>query len=113
MSCLGIAYSERLLTLILFIITFGLGYGAIWSMYAASASDFFSKESAGTIVGLWVLYFGIGSILSPIIAGWIGDITGTLSCSFILAMAAAVIALFLLALVWRSSSSFPGRNHLL
>jgi len=44
-GCLGIAYSERLLTLILFIITFGLGYGAIWSMYAASASDFFSKES--------------------------------------------------------------------
>lgn len=113
MGCLGIAYSERLLTLILSTVTFGFGYGAIWSMYAASASDYFSKESAGTIVGLWVLYFGIGSILSPIIAGWIGDITGTLSYSFILAMAAAVIALFFLALVWRASSSFPGRNHLL
>ena len=103
-GCLGIAYSERLLTLILFIITFGLGYGAIWSMYAASASDFFSKESAGTIVGLWVLYFGIGSIFSPIIAGWIGDITGTLSCSFILTMVGALIALFLLMPMLKISS---------
>lgn len=103
-GCLGIAYSERLVTLILFIITFGLGYGAIWSMYAASASDFFSKESAGTIVGLWILYFGIGSIFSPIIAGWIGDITGTLSCSFILAMVGALIALFLLMPMLKISS---------
>ena len=106
-GCLGMAYSKRLITLILSTITFGLGYGAVWSMYAASASDFFSKESAGTIVGLWVLYFGIGSVLSPIIAGWIGDITGTLAFSFMVAMAAAAVALVLLALVWRASSGLP------
>jgi len=97
---LGMAYNQGFLILILFTAIFGLGYGAIWSLYAASASDYFSKESAGSIVGLWTLYLGVGSIISPIIAGWIADTTGTLAWSFVLAMAAAVIALLLLLLVW-------------
>lgn len=97
---LGMAYNQGFLILILFTAIFGLGYGAIWSLYAASASDYFSKESAGSIVGLWTLYLGVGSIISPIIAGWIADTTGTLAWSFILAMAAAVIALLLLLPVW-------------
>jgi len=100
---LGMAYSRGwMLTLVTAI--FGLGYGTAWSMYAASASDYFSKELAGSIVGLWTVYLGIGSILAPVIAGWIADTTGTLAWSFILAMAAAVISLFLLLPVWRASS---------
>lgn len=105
---LGMAYG-RGMTLILFTAIFSLGYGAVWSMYAAAASDYFSKESAGSTVGLWTLYLGIGSILSPIIAGWIADTTGTLAWSFILASAGSVISLFLLVPVWKSSSgSLPG-----
>ena len=100
---LGMAYSRGwMLTLVTAI--FGLGYGTVWSMYAASASDYFSKELAGSVVGLWTFYLGIGSILAPVIAGWIADITGSLVWSFILAMAAAVISLFLLLTVWRASS---------
>ncbi len=100
---LGMAYSRGwMLTLVTAI--FGLGYGTVWSMYAASASDYFSKELAGSIVGLWTFYLGIGSILAPVIAGWIADTTGTLAWSFILAMAAAVISLFLLLPVWKASS---------
>jgi MFS family permease len=100
-GCLGIGYNQGFLTLILFTVIFGFGYGAVWSIYAASASDFFSKDSAGSIIGLWILYLGIGFIASPIIAGWIGDMTGTLTWSFILAASSALISLFLLVLVWK------------
>jgi len=107
---LGMAYS-RGVTLTLFTFIFSLGYGALWAMYAASASDYFSKESAGSIVGLWTLYLGIGSILSPIIAGWVADTTGTLAWSFVLAAGGAVISLFLLIPVWRTSPvSLPGNR---
>ena len=107
---LGMAYGQGMI-LTLFTAIFSLGYGAVWSMYAASASDYFSKESAGSIVGLWTLYLGIGSILSPIIAGWIADTTGTLAWSFVLATAGSVISLFLLVPVWRASSgSLPGNQ---
>jgi len=101
---LGMAYNQGFLALTLCTAIFGVGYGTVWSMYAASASDYFSKESTGSIVGLWTLYLGIGSIVSPIIAGWIADTTGTLAWSFLLAMAGAVISLFLLLPVWRTSS---------
>lgn len=99
---LGMAYS-RGSTLILVTAIFGLGYGAVWSMYAASASDYFSRENAGSIVGLWTVYLGIGSMLAPIIAGWIADTTNTLAWSFVLAMAGAVISLILLLLLRRKA----------
>jgi MFS family permease len=105
-GCLGMAYGQGG-TLTVFTAIFGIGYGAVWSMYAASASDYFSRESAGSIVGLWTLYLGIGSTLSPIIAGWIADTTGTLAWSFVLAAAGAVISFFLLVPLWRAS---PGRS---
>ncbi|MFC1942835.1 nitrate/nitrite transporter, partial [Chloroflexota bacterium] len=94
------AYSHGI-TLTIFTAIFGLGYGALWSMYAASASDYFSKGAAGSIVGLWTFYLGVGLVISPIIAGWIGDTTGTLSGSFLMAAAGAVVSFLLLVPVWR------------
>ncbi|OGO31962.1 MAG: hypothetical protein A2Z29_06185 [Chloroflexi bacterium RBG_16_56_11] len=99
-GALGMAFS-RGFTLVLFITVFGVGYGAVWSMYAASASDYFSRESAGSIVGLWTLYLGIGSAVSPVIAGWLADATGTLAWSFVLAAAGAAVSFLLLISLWR------------
>jgi OFA family oxalate/formate antiporter-like MFS transporter len=89
--------------LIIYTVVFSLGYGAAWSMYAASASDYFSKQASGSIVGLWTVYLGIGSVISPVIAGWIADTTGTLSWSFMLAAAGGMVSLLLLAPMWRTS----------
>lgn len=107
---LGMAYGQGI-RLVVFTAIFSLGYGTVWSMYAASASDYFFRESSGSIVGLWTVYLGIGSIFSPIIAGWIADTTGTLGWSFILAAAGALLSLFLLAPMWRASpASLPQRQ---
>jgi MFS family permease len=106
----GMAYS-RGITLTAFTAIFSLGYGALWAMYAASASDYFSKESAGSIVGLWTVYLGIGSIISPIIAGWLADTTGTLAWSFVMAAAGGTISLLLLIPVWRATPSSSPRGQ--
>jgi MFS family permease len=74
-------------------------------MYAAIASDYFSKEVAGGIIGLWTLLLGVGSLISPIIAGWLADTTGTLVWSFFLAMTGGVLSLILLIIAWRKSAS--------
>ncbi|HJX12062.1 MAG TPA: MFS transporter [Dehalococcoidales bacterium] len=106
---LGIAYARGIM-LIAFTAVFSLGYGAVWSMYAAAASDYFSKEYAGSIVGLWTVYLGIGSLVAPTLAGWIADTTGTLSWSFMMGAAGGVVSLLLLIPVWRSpSGGLPGR----
>jgi len=82
-------------------VVFSLGYGVVWAMYAAAASDYFSKESAGTTVGLWTMFLGIGSIVSPIVSGWIADSSGNLAWSFALASGAAVLSFLLLMPVMR------------
>ncbi len=82
-GCLGIAFSHGWMLFPLTCI-FGIGYGACWSMYAACAADFFSKQSSGAIIGLWTVYLGIGLTISPVVAGWTADITGTLHWAFII-----------------------------
>jgi MFS family permease len=95
LGCLGIAFS-RGWTLLVIVFVFGVGYGACWSMYAACASDFFSKQSAGGIIGLWTFYLGIGSFSAPIIAGWAADSSGTLMWAFIIAALGGIGSLLLL-----------------
>ena len=98
MGNLGIVYFPKLLAINLSMAIFGFGHGAVWPLYALCAPDYFSKSQAGLIVGLWTLFLGIGFILSPIISGWIADVTGTFVWSFALAIVTAMISNFLLLL---------------
>ena len=93
---LGLVYAHELTWLILFTTVFGVGYGTIWPVYAASARDLFSKEYAGSIVGMWTIFHGLGSVLAPVLAGWTIDATGTYYWAFILAVASSVISMLLL-----------------
>jgi len=104
---LGIAYSKGLFQLILFLVVFGFGYGAIWAVYAAAASDFFSEKTAGSVVGLWTVLLGVGSIISPVITGWTIDRTESYASAFFLALAGAVLSLLLLLPI---SKATPGRQ---
>ena len=100
LGCLGMAYGN-IVTLFIAAFIFSLGYGAVWAMYAAAASDYFTKESSGTIIGLWTLFLGVGSVLSPIISGWLADTTGTLTWSFGLGAAGGLMSIVLLIPLWR------------
>lgn len=106
MGALGMAYFKGIWLLTIFTAIFGVGYGTIWSMYAAASSDYFSKKYAGSIVGIWTFLVGAGCIIYPIIAGWIADSTGTIAWSFVVAGASAIVSLFLLLPVWKGRSLF-------
>jgi sugar phosphate permease len=106
-GCLGMACFQGYIALILCTFIFGIGYGAIWPVYAASAVDYFSKKSAGSVVGLWTIYLGVGSMLSPVITGWTIDATGGYVWAFILAMISAVISLLLLLPISKTASRAP------
>jgi AAHS family 4-hydroxybenzoate transporter-like MFS transporter len=98
---LAMAYS-RGPTLMAMCFVFGIGYGACWAMYAACAADYFSKQSAGRIIGLWTCLLGIGSVAAPIVSGWSADISGTLMWAFIIATAAGLGSLLFLLPVLRA-----------
>jgi MFS family permease len=73
-----------------------LGFGAVWPVYAAAAPDFFPKKTAGSVVGLWTVFLGIGSIVSPILCGLTIDLTKNYSGIFLLGTTAAMAAVLFL-----------------
>lgn len=89
---LGMAFSQSFGGLMCCAVIFGVGYGAIWPVYGAAARDYFKKEYAGRIIGLWTLFLGVGSIVSPVLAGWTVDVSGGYMWAFILAAGAAALS---------------------
>ena len=90
------AYSDGFSILAIFTALFGLGYGSIWPIYAAAASDYFPRRHSGSVVGLWTLYLGAGSVVSPVLSGWTIDVTGAYKWAFLIGVLSAIVSLILL-----------------
>jgi len=101
---LGFAYARDFAVLTVFTVVFGVGYGTLWPVFAASARDLFSKEYGGSIIGLWTVYHGLGSIVAPVFAGWTIDVTGTYFWAFVLTVISAVLSSLLLLPLAKSPS---------
>lgn len=101
---IGMAYAQGFTALILCTAVFGVGYGTIWPVYAASSRDLFPKEYGGSIVGLWTLYHGAGSVLAPVLAGWTIDATGAYFWAFILTVISSALSLLLLLPLYSSTA---------
>jgi len=95
-GCLGMIFLPSEWGLYVIAAFYGLGYGAIWPVYAAAASDFFRKDQTGSVVGLWTVYLGVGSIISPIICGWTIDQTGTYTLAFLMGLVSGILAALVL-----------------
>lgn len=88
--------------LFLYAAMFGLGYGGCVPLYGVLASDF--SERAGTVLGLWTVFFSIGSMASPKAAGFLADLTGGFKVPFLFGFSAALTSMLLLALASRALS---------
>jgi DHA1 family bicyclomycin/chloramphenicol resistance-like MFS transporter len=102
LGSLGIAFSRGYMPLMVSTALLGLGYGAVWPIYASMASDFFPKGIAGSVVGLWTLKLGMGSTLAPILGGYAVDVTGTYTTAFLIAFSSAILATLLLVPLLRN-----------
>lgn len=77
---------------------FGLAYGAVWPVYAAVASDFFPGNQIGSVVGLWTVLLGLGSLASPVICGWTIDLYGGYTWTFLLGLLSGLLSIVFLLL---------------
>ncbi len=80
---LGVSPAVALL-LALATASIGFFYGGVVPAYAALASDYFTTRVAGTALGLWTIYYGVGAITSPIVSGFIKDTSGFFLGAFII-----------------------------
>jgi sugar phosphate permease len=105
LMCLGILLMmiPNIITVFVATFIFSLGYGVVWALYAAAASDYFDKASSGTIVGIWTVFLGIGLALAPILSGWLADRTGTFNWTFLLGGAGGILSSVLLLPLWKTA----------
>jgi len=69
--------ADRVWLLVLFLITYGAGFGGPIPLRPALLADYFGTRSFGTIFGWMALVSMLGGVLSPVVAGWIFDVTGS------------------------------------
>ncbi len=107
-ACLLMLLSPSAWMLHLAAASYGFGYGAVWPVYAACASDFFPRTNTGGVVGLWTLFLGIGSIFSPVICGWSIDQTQGYTWVFLFGTLSGVLATVSLLMIRRSRRGDAG-----
>jgi len=69
--------NDALWLLAVFLLTYGPGFGGPIPLWPGLQADFFGTKSFGTIMGLLTLTSVVGGLASPIVAGWIFDVTGS------------------------------------
>ncbi len=77
----------------------GFFFHPIWPLYGACSRDYFHENLTGTRVGLWTLFYGIGGIITPAVAGYLADKTGTLIYSFVFAVILISMSSFFMVFV--------------
>lgn len=88
--------------LYLFAIIFGFSQGGIAPPINALIGDTFGMRHIGLIMGVLNTPWGIGAAMSPVIAGYIFDTSGSYSYAFLTGLAAALIT-GILTLVFKSA----------
>ena len=74
---LAFSYAPNLGALVVFLITFGTGYGGANVIRTAIQREYFGRSAFGTIQGMIVAGATVGGIIGPAFTGWIVDTRAT------------------------------------
>ena len=94
----------------LFAVFFGLGLGAAAPVFFATVADLFHGKDYGSIQGFITLGFSLGGTVSPWLAGFLYDRTGSYSATFFIIMGALVTCAVLMRIVAPCKLS-PAPSH--
>ena len=97
------AWAESLAALWAAAALFGFSYGGGVTLLPPLCGDLFGRAHVAAIVGMIFAVAGAPAAIGPYAAGWLFDVTGSYSASFMSSAALNVLALLLTAvLAWRS-----------
>jgi MFS family permease len=88
---------------------FGLGYGGVFNAPPLIAFEHFGTERVGTILGLFMMFFGVGTSSGGLVAGMIFDRTHNYANSFIVDLVSCGLGVMLLFAAARITSTDPER----
>ncbi len=94
-----LAFASNIEHAVIFAVVFGLGFGARGTLITVLRGDVFGRENFSRLAGLMDPISSVSVILSPILAGWTYDTSGSYQSAFILLAAVnALGALFVLGI---------------
>jgi MFS family permease len=105
--CGLIAADPRSMAVYFVAAVFGLGYGGIFNAPSIIAFEHFGTHRVGTILGLFMLFFGLGTSSGGVVAGAIYDRTHHYSTAFTADLLSCVVAFILFYTVGRRPSPKP------
>jgi MFS family permease len=86
---------------------FGLGFGGIFNAPSLIAFEYFGTEKVGTILGSFMMFFGLGTSSGSLLAGAIYDQTHRYTAAFTVDLVSCFLAFVLLFAVGRRSAPRP------
>jgi len=86
---------------------FGLGYGGVFNAPPLIAFEHFGIEKVGTILGLFMMFFGVGTSSGGLVAGMIFDRTHNYATAFTVDLVSCSLAFLLLFASARYRSTDP------
>jgi len=78
-----------------------MGYGGVFNAPPLIAFEYFGTDDVGTILGWFMLCFGVGASTGGLVSGLIYDRLGSYSLSFAFDLAVAAASFFLLLAIGR------------
>ena len=87
------AFSSELWHLAIFIVTWGIGFGASIPVRFALIADLFGRRHYGSIMGTLMTTSAIFGVIAPVLVGWIYDIRGNYREPFALMAFSVLIAI--------------------
>ncbi|MDD4877348.1 MAG: MFS transporter [Dehalococcoidales bacterium] len=70
----------------IFLAIYGIGYGGGIPVYVAMRGEYFGRKAFATIAGIFQTFLVIPTVVGPIFAGYIYDVTGSYNQAFLLFM---------------------------
>ena len=95
-SMLWMQFARQVWMFYVFAVLYGTAHGACFTLLAPMLSKLFGLNSLGTIMGFVVLFGALGSLIGPVAAGWIFDVTGTYQLAFVVMFILCIISMLLM-----------------
>ena len=87
------AFSTEIWHLVIFVITWGFGFGASIPVRFAMIADLFGRRHYGSIMGTLMTTSAVFGVIAPVLVGWIFDIRGNYREPFLLMSFTILIAI--------------------
>ncbi len=81
---LAFYYAPAVWALVIFLITFGFGYGGAIALRPAIQREYFGRNAFGSIQGWSMTIMALGGIIGPPFAGWVFDIRASFQLAWLI-----------------------------